>query len=57
MDDNEKIVQIVSLLGVVPGAEHEMTVAVSRQGYPMSFGWNTSTLREMASFGMIVTPS
>ena len=57
MDDNEKIVQIVSMLGVVPGAEHEMTVAVSRQGYPMSFGWNTSTLREMARFGMIFTPS
>jgi len=39
------------------GAEHDMVVAVSPQGYPMSFGWNLSTLRDMARFGMIFTPS
>jgi len=39
------------------GAEHDMVVAVSPQGYPMTFGWNLSTLRDMARFGMIFTPS
>jgi CubicO group peptidase (beta-lactamase class C family) len=39
------------------GAEHDMTVAVSPQGYPMSFGFNAGTLRDMARFGMIFTPS
>ena len=39
------------------GAEHDMVVAVSPQGYPMSFGWNAGTLRDMARFGMIFTPS
>ncbi len=39
------------------GAEHDMVVAVSPRGYPMSFGWNASTLRDMARFGMIFTPS
>ena len=39
------------------GAEHDMTVAVSPQGYPMFFGFNASTLRDMARFGMIFTPS
>jgi CubicO group peptidase (beta-lactamase class C family) len=39
------------------GAEHDMTAAVSPQGYPMFFGFNASTLRDMARFGMIFTPS
>lgn len=39
------------------GAEHDMTIAVSPQGYPLSFGFNSGTLRDMARFGMIFTPS
>lgn len=39
------------------GAEHDMTVAVSPQGYPMFFGFVASTLRDMARYGMIYTPS
>ncbi|MCJ0806210.1 serine hydrolase domain-containing protein [Vibrio vulnificus] len=39
------------------GAEHDMSVAVSPQGYPMFFGMVSSTLRDMARFGMIFTPS
>ena len=39
------------------GAEHDMELAISPQGYPLLFGFTTSTLRDMARFGMIFTPS
>jgi len=39
------------------GAEHDMELAISPQGYLLLFGFTTSTLRDMARFGMIFTPS
>jgi CubicO group peptidase (beta-lactamase class C family) len=39
------------------GAEHDAFVAVTAQGYPLQFGFISSTLRDMARFGMIFTPS
>lgn len=39
------------------GAEADAYVAVSSQGYPLHFGMTSSTLSDMARFGMIFTPS
>jgi len=39
------------------GMEHDMTVAISPQGYPLTFGMMAATLRDMAKFGMAFTPS
>ncbi|MEX0319191.1 MAG: serine hydrolase domain-containing protein [Ruegeria sp.] len=39
------------------GMEHDAFVAVSDDGLPASFGVMNSTLRDMARFGMLFTPS
>lgn len=39
------------------GAEHDMQLGISTQGHPMLFGFASSTLRDMARYGMIFTPS
>ncbi len=39
------------------GAEADAYVAVSSQGYALHFGMTSSTLRDMARFGMLFTPS
>lgn len=39
------------------GAEHGSNVVVSPQGYPLFLGFHSATLRDMARFGMIFTPS
>jgi len=39
------------------GAEHDMGLGISPQGYPLLFGFAQSSLRDMARYGMIYTPS
>ena len=39
------------------GAEHDATIGISPQGYPLLFGFTACTLRDLARFGMAWTPS